>query len=72
MADIDIKKLIDELAEKIKSDPALLKKFKADPVAALEGIIGIDLPDDSVKAVASGIKAKIAVGGISETLGKFL
>lgn len=66
----DVKKLVDELVEKIKKDPALLKKFKEDPVAALEGMTGIDLPDDSVKAVASAVQAKIAAGDVKDVLGK--
>jgi len=67
---MDIKKTVDEMVEKIKKDPALLKKFSSDPVGTLESMTGIDLPDDQLKPVADAIKAKLAVGKASDVLGK--
>lgn len=69
---MDIMAKINELVDKIKSDPELLKKFKADPIKAVEGLIGIDLPDDQIKALVDGVKAKIdldKLGGIGDMLG---
>lgn len=69
---MDIMAKINELVDKIKSDPELLKKFKADPIKAVEGLIGIDLPDEQIKALVDGIKAKIdldKLGGIGDMLG---
>ena len=69
---MDIMAKINELVDKIKSDPELLKKFKADPIKAVEGIIGIDLPDEQIKALVDGVKAKIdldKLGGIGDMLG---
>ena len=73
---MDIKAKITELETKIKSDPDLLAKFKSDPIKAIEGIIGVDLPDEQIKQIAEGLKAKINLedaagkfGGIGEKLG---
>ena len=65
---MDIKAKIEELVEKIKSDKDLLAKFKADPIKTIEGIIGIDLPDDKIKQVVDGIKAKLALDDIEDKL----
>ena len=74
---IDIKAKITELVEKIQKDPKTLEKFKKDPIATVEGLLGIDLPDEQIKAVADGVKAKIsldkvgdALGGLGSLLGK--
>ncbi len=66
---MDIKAKIEELTNKIKNDPQLLEQFKQDPIKAVEGIIGIDLPDDQIRAVADGIKAKINLDNIGSMLG---
>ena len=66
---MDIKAKIEELTDKIKNDKNLMKKFKEDPVAALEGLIGVDLPDDQVEGIISGIKAKISLDDIVDKLG---
>lgn len=66
---MDIKAKIEELTEKIKGDKDLMKKFKEDPVSALEGLIGVDLPDDQVEKIADGIKAKISLDDIGDKLG---
>ncbi len=61
---MDIKAKIDELVNKVKNDKDFAAKFSADPVKAVEGVIGIDLPDDQVRAVADGVKAQIAGGDL--------
>lgn len=58
---MDIKSKIEELVEKIKSDKQLQSQFTKDPVAAIEKLIGIDLPDEQIKAIADGVKAKISL-----------
>lgn len=65
----DIKKKAEELVEKIKENPALLKEFKENPVKVVEGIIGIDLPDDQIKQVAELVKAKIDLDKVGDLLG---
>ncbi len=66
---MDIKAKIEELVEKIQNDPALLAKFKEEPVKTIEGLVGIDLPDDQIEKLVNAIKAKIAVEGIGSVLG---
>lgn len=69
---MDIKSKINEIVDKIKSSPDLSKQFKSNPVKVIEGLIGIDLPDDQVKTVVDGVKAKMnldALGNIGSKLG---
>lgn len=61
---MDIQKIISDVVAKLKADPSLLKNFAADPVKTLEGLTGLDLPDDQINAVIDGIKSKIDLGGI--------
>ena len=56
---MDIKEKINEMVEKVKGDPSLMDQFQKDPVKTVEKILGVDLPDDIVKKVADGVKAKI-------------
>ena len=67
---MDIKAKIEELVGKIKGNPDLLKQFKSDPVKVVEGLLGVDLPDDQIKAVADGVKAKINLDDLSGIAGK--
>ena len=65
---MDIKVKATELVEKIKSNPAMLERFKSEPVKVIEELVGIDLPDDQIKQVADLVKAKIDL----EKAGSFL
>ena len=64
-----IKEQIEEVVEKVRSDEKLLDKFKKDPIKTVEGIIGIDLPDDVMEKVVDGVKAKVSVDKLSGALG---
>ncbi len=66
---MDIKKKIEELVEKIKNDKTLLSKFQKDPITTVEGLLGIDLPNDQVEKIVEGIKAKINLDKIGDALG---
>ncbi len=66
---MDIKAKIDEIVGKLKSDKDLMGKFTANPIGTIEGLIGIDLPDDQVKGIVDGVKAKINLDGIAGKLG---
>jgi len=69
---IDIKEKIEELVEKIQKNPAMLKKFKTDPVKVVEELVGIDLPDEMIEKVVDGVKAKITLdkaGDVLDALG---
>ena len=56
---MDIKAKIEEIVKKITSDKSLLTEFKSNPVKVIEGLIGVDLPDDKIKSIVDGVKAKI-------------
>ena len=66
---MDIKAKIEELVEKIKKNPALLKRFNAEPVKVVEELVGIDLPDELIEKVVDGVKAKITVDKVGDALG---
>ena len=65
-----IKEKIDEIVKKIKSDKKFAEKFKKDPVKAVEGIIGIDLPDEAIYKVVDGVKAKLTVDNANDVVNK--
>ena len=60
---------IEELVEKIKGDKDLMTKFQKDPISTVEGVLGIDLPNDQVQKIVDGIKAKISLDSIGDKLG---
>lgn len=62
---MDIKAKIEELTKKIMEDKKLQEKFKTNPVEAVEGLLGIDLPDEQINKIVEGIKAKITVDKVS-------
>lgn len=66
---IDIKEKIEELTSKLQKDPSLLKDFQEDPVKTLEKLIGVDLPDDQLKPLVAGVKAKLAAADLGGALG---
>ncbi len=77
MDQLDIKGKIEELVGKIKGDESLQAQFKADPIKAIEGLLGVDLPDDVFKKIIAGVKAKLnldqlggALGSLGGLLGK--
>ena len=61
---MDIKAKITEIVDKIKSDPSLLANLKADPIKTIEGIIGVDLPDEKIKEIVDGVKEKFSADGV--------
>lgn len=66
---MDIKSKIEELVEKIKGDKNLMAKFQKDPIATVEGLLGVDLPNDQVEKIVDGIKAKISLDKLGGALG---
>lgn len=66
---MDIKAKIEEVVNKVQSDPSLMEKFKSNPVGAVEGILGVDLPDDVINNIIDGVKAKIGFDNIAGALG---
>ena len=66
---MDIKAKVEELVEKIQNDKDILAKFQKDPVAVVEKLIGMDLPDDQIKKLADMVKAKIDLDKVGDALG---
>lgn len=64
----DVKEKIEELTKKVKDDPTLAEDFKKDPVKTVEGLLGIDLPDDQLKPLVAGIQAKLAASHVGDKL----
>jgi uncharacterized protein YpuA (DUF1002 family) len=67
---MDIKQKIEELVNKIKNDKDLSAKFQKDPIATVESLLGVNLPDDQVQKLVDGIKAKINLDKLGGGLGK--
>lgn len=66
----NIKKKIDEIVKKVKEDKDFAKKFKSNPIKAVEGILGVDLPDDQIEKIVDGVKAKISLDNAGDLLSK--
>lgn len=63
----DIKEKIEKLVKKATTDKKFRAKFEKDPVKAVEEVIGIDLPDETINSVIDAVKAKINVNDINKT-----
>ncbi|MDE7365446.1 MAG: hypothetical protein K2N27_11335 [Ruminococcus sp.] len=68
---MDIKAKIDEIVSKVKNDKDFSRNFKENPTKAIESIIGVDLPDEEINKIVSGIKAKLTLDDIGGLIGKF-
>ena len=67
---MNVKEKIEELVGKIKNDTSLQEQFKKDPVKAVESLLGVDLPDDTVKQIADGVKLKLAGDNVQGAVDK--
>lgn len=56
---MDIKEKIEEIVEKVKDNKDFASKFKADPIKAVESVVGIDIPDGAADKIVDGVKAKL-------------
>lgn len=66
---MDIKAKIEELAERLKGDKALREGFLKEPIPTLEKLIGVDLPEEQLKQIAEGIKAKLNLDKAGDFIG---
>ncbi len=66
---MDIKEKIEELVDKVKNDKDFAKDFKENPVKAVEGVIGVDLPDEKLESIVDGVKAKVSLDDIKDKIG---
>lgn len=73
--DFDVKSTVEELVKKIQSSPDMTRSFQKDPIKTIESLVGVDLPDEKLQPLVSGIKAKLAasdIGGKLDGLKKLL
>ena len=66
----NLKKKIEEIIDKIKNDKEFAKKFKKDPVKALEDVSGIDIPEDKIEEVITAVQAKVKIDKVDDALDK--
>ena len=65
-----IKEKIDEIVKKVTSDKSFAEKFKKDPIKAVESVLGVDLPDETIKKIVDGVKTKINVDTAKDVIDK--
>jgi hypothetical protein len=66
----ELKKKIAEIVDKIKNDKDFAKKFKKDPVKALEDATGINIPEDKIEEVITAVQAKVKIDKVDDALDK--
>ena len=66
---MDIKAKIEEVVNKVKNDKGFAEKFQKEPIKAVEEVLGVDLPDDAIKNIIDGVKAKINIEDIKGKIG---
>ena len=64
----DVKAKVDELVKKISGEKDLAKRFLKEPVKTVESLLGVDLPDETVKKLVEGVKEKINLEKIGALL----
>ena len=65
---MDIMDKLEDIVAKIKSDKKFAAKFKKDPVEALEGLLGVNLPNAQIDKVVKAVKAKVDFDKIGDML----
>jgi len=63
---MDIKEQISKIVDEVSKNPNIKEQFEKEPIKVIEKIVGIDLPDDAVKKIIDGVKAKMTIDGVSK------
>ena len=63
-----IKEKVEEIVNKVKNDKDFAEKFKTNPTEAVEGVLGIDIPNDKVEGIIDAVKAKLSNDEIKKTV----
>lgn len=66
MAELNIQEKITELVNKIKGDENLKEEFTKEPIKTIEKLTGLDLPDEKMENLVSGVKAALTGSEIKE------
>ena len=64
-----IKEKVEEIVDKVKNDKDIMAKFQKDPIAVVEELIGVDLPNDQIEKIVDMVKAKIDMDKVGNLLG---
>lgn len=64
-----IKEKVEEIVDKVKNDKDIMAKFQKDPIAVVEELIGVDLPNDQIEKIVDMVKAKIDMDKVGSLLG---
>ncbi len=65
---MDIKKTVEDIVAKIKSDEVLQKQFLSDPAGALKKLTGIDIPAEQIDSIVAGVKAKLTANNVGDAI----
>ena len=65
----ELKSKAEGIVEKIKSDKDIAAKFQKDPIATVEGLLGVDLPNDQVQGIVDFVKTKLNLDSLGSKLG---
>lgn len=57
----DIESKVSQVIKKAESDPEFMSALKRDPVKTVEGLLGVDLPDTEIMAIAEAARGKIGL-----------
>lgn len=66
---MDVKAKIEEIIKEIEKKPELLKNFKSKPVETVKSLLKVNVSDDVVEAIVTGVKAKLGSDDIKSKLG---
>ncbi len=66
---MDIKATVESLIGKITGDGALKEKFQKDPLGTAKGLIGDNVPEETLKQVVDGVQAKLKLDDADGLLG---
>ncbi len=64
-----LKDKIDQIVDQVKNDKDIAAKFQKDPIALVESLLGVDLPNDQIQAVVDAVKAKVDLDKVGDLLG---
>ena len=65
----ELKNKAEDIVEKIKSDKDIAAKFQKDPISTVEGLLGVDLPNDQVQGIVDFVKTKLNLDALGSKLG---
>lgn len=58
---MDLKEMITKVEEKLKNDSGFKDALMKNPIKALEELLGIDIPEDTLKQILDAVKDKVDI-----------